>query len=65
MNSLAKIGSMMGLAAVVAPPMMYLAGWLSLAVVQGCALVGTMLWFALTPSWMGRKLPLDAKQVEI
>lgn len=65
MNSVAKIVSLISLCFVVIPCLLYFAGAISLDTVKLAALVGTIGWFIATPVWMSRKLPIDAKEVEI
>lgn len=40
-------------------------GVMGLETVKWTALVGTIGWFAATPLWMSRKLPVEASEVEI
>ena len=61
----ARIVSLTSLSFVVIPCLLYFAGTISLDVVKWAALVGTVGWFIATPTWMSRKLPVDADQVEI
>ncbi len=49
----------------IVPSLLLVAGILSHDVVKWLALAGTFVWFASTPLWMDRKLPVDAKEVEI
>lgn len=65
MQSFAKLISAIAIALVVVPSLLFLFDVVSPDVVKGSALVGTIVWFASTPLWMGRKLPLDAAEVEI
>ena len=65
MNQIAKIASLITLGFVVVPCLLYFAGVIGLDGVKWTALVGTIGWFIATPLWMGRELPLDAKEVEI
>jgi hypothetical protein len=65
MNPFAKIASLITLSLVIVPCLLYFAGMIELAAVKWTALVGTIGWFIATPLWMGRKLPIDAGQVEI
>lgn len=65
MNTAAKIVSLIAICLVVIPCLLYFAGTISLDVVKLAALVGTVGWFIATPIWMSRKLPIDAKEVEI
>jgi hypothetical protein len=65
MNTPAKIVSLVMLSLVLVPCILYFAGVISLDVVKGTALVGTIGWFIATPMWMSRELPVDASEVEI
>lgn len=65
MAQLARWISLAALALIIFPCLAYFAGRLQLDAVKWLALFGSLLWFAATPLWMGRKLPLDADQVEI
>lgn len=60
-----KIVSLFALAATIAPCLLYLAGMTSHETVKLAALIGTVAWFIATPMWMGRKLSVDATEVEI
>ena len=60
-----KIASLVALAATIVPCLLYFAGMTSHETVKLVALIGTVVWFIATPMWMGRKLPIDAKEVEI
>ena len=61
----AKIVSLIALAATIVPSTLYFAGAIGHDSVMWTALMGTALWFAATPLWMGRKLPADAAEVEL
>lgn len=65
MNALSRIVSLLGLAAVIVPCILFFAGAMELNVAKGVALAGTIAWFVATPCWMSRKLPVDAAEVEI
>ena len=65
MKRLAQFISLAALVLILVPGLLYLAGGVALAPVKAIALLGTVLWFLATPLWMGRKLPVDADQVEI
>lgn len=65
MNNIAKIVSLITLGMVVVPCLLYFAGAMSLDSVKLTGLIGTIGWFSATPLWMGRELPVDAKEVEI
>lgn len=64
-QTVAKTVSLLALTMVIAPCLLYFAGWVGQEVVTSTALVGTALWFVATPVWMGRELPIDAAEVEI
>jgi hypothetical protein len=55
MKKIAQIVSWTALAGVIAPPVVYLAGGITLDTVKTWMLVFTILWFATTPLWMGRR----------
>ncbi len=61
----AQIVSLLALAATIVPCLLYFFGAIGLDAVKLTALIGTIVWFIATPFWMGRKLPVDAKEVEI
>lgn len=65
MNHIAKIVSLVTLGLVVIPCLLYFASAISLDAVKLTALIGTIGWFIATPMWMSRKLPVDAREVEI
>lgn len=65
MNKLAKIISMLALAAMIVPCLLLVAGAVDQSTVKSVALIGTLAWFIATPVWMGRELPIDATEVEI
>lgn len=65
MNHVAKLVSLLTLALVLVPCLLYFAGAISLDVVKWIALAGTIGWFISTPMWMSRKLSVDASEVEI
>jgi len=54
MNSLLKLLSLAALAAVVVPSCLYFTGTLEHNAAKWAALLATILWFAVTPLWMGR-----------
>jgi hypothetical protein len=49
-----KIVSLVALALTLLPSALSLGGSVSLEGVKTMALVGTVVWFAVTPLWMGR-----------
>jgi hypothetical protein len=57
--------SLASLGTTIAPCLLYFAGLLDLDQVKIVTLIGTIVWFIATPLWMGRDLPVDAKEVEI
>ncbi len=65
MKSGLQLLSLTALAGVILPCLLYFAGAISQTVVTASALGGTLIWFVVTPLWMGRELPPDADQVEI
>lgn len=65
MHAAAKPISFIALAATLLPSLLYFGGIMDHNAVKVTALVGTVVWFLTTPMWMGRKLPIDADQVEI
>lgn len=64
-NLPAKIVSLVALSAVVVPCLLFSVGVVGQDAVKWAALAGTIDWFVATPLWMSRKLPIDAKQVEV
>jgi hypothetical protein len=65
MFRIAKIGSLVALAVTILPSLLYLAGAIPHDAAKWGTFVGTILWFIVTPLWMGRELPVDAGEVEI
>lgn len=65
MNAILKSVSFLALAATLVPAILYLTGAMDLYPVKVTALIGTLVWFATCPLWMGRDLTPDADQVEI
>jgi len=65
MYSTAKVVSLLALAATIGPSLVYFVGGIDHSTVKMATLVGTIVWFIATPMWMSRKLPVDAKHVEI
>ena len=55
MKTLARVASSLALVCTILPPVLYLTGRLDLATAQGWMLVGTVLWFASAPVWVGRQ----------
>lgn len=60
-----KLVSLVALAATIVPCLMYFGGMIGHDAVKLAALIGTIVWFIATPLWMGRKLPIDAQEVQI
>ncbi len=65
MSTPLKVVSLIALLLTIVPGIVLWMGGLSLDIVKICALIGTIGWFAATPLWMGRALPIDAAEVEI
>ncbi len=65
MDNVARVVSLIALAATIVPCLLYLAGAVGHDAVKWAALAGTIVWFIATPMWMGRELPIDAAEVEI
>lgn len=65
MSNITKTVSLIALGFVVIPCLMFFAGAIGLDAAKLLALIGTFAWFAATPLWMSRKLPIDAAEVEI
>lgn len=65
MNNATKVISLAALGATIVPCLLYFGGAIDHGAVKAAALVGTIVWFIATPLWMGRELPVDAKEVEI
>ncbi|WP_404309412.1 hypothetical protein [Neorhodopirellula lusitana] len=65
MKPLCKVASVITLGLVVIPCLLLFLGMIGLDAVKLLALIGTIGWFAVTPIWMGREMPVDAKEVEI
>ncbi len=60
-----KLVSLLALLATILPSILCLMGMIELETVKWSAFIGTIVWFAVTPLWMGRELPLGADEVEI
>lgn len=65
MKKIAKIASLIMLGLVIIPCLLFFTGAIGMDALKWTALVGTIGWFIATPLWMGRKLPIDAAEVEI
>jgi len=55
MKVLLPVISFIGLALVIGPALVYLAGSLDKDLMKHLMLAGTILWFASVPFWMGKK----------
>lgn len=55
MKKLLPIISAIGLALVVVPACLYLANFTDKSQMKTLMLIGTILWFASAPLWMGKK----------
>ena len=55
MNKLLKLVSLVALVAIVVPSLLYFTGVLEHNAVKWLALLATVVWFVVTPLWMGRK----------
>ncbi len=64
-QTICKSVSLLALAVTIVPCLLYFSGVAGHGTVKWAALAGTVAWFIATPMWMGRELPLDAKEVEI
>ncbi|TWU32958.1 hypothetical protein [Novipirellula artificiosorum] len=64
-SSYLKVLSVVALCATILPCLLYFTGVIGHSAVTLMALVGTIIWFASTPWWMGREVRVDAKEVEI
>jgi hypothetical protein len=53
MKTALKLISFVALGLVIVPPLLYLAGSLAKAPMISLMLVGTLVWFASVPWWMG------------
>jgi len=65
MRSPAKLISLIALVATIVPSVLYFTSAIGHDVVKWTALAGTVVWFTVTPMWMGRELLVDAAEVEI
>ena len=55
-----QLASYLAIALTGLPCVLYFAGWLGHEPTKWCMLIGTVLWFAFTPLWMGRTGDADA-----
>jgi hypothetical protein len=60
-----RIVSWVALSATILPSILSWLGVLNLNVVSHIALVGTIVWFAVTPFWMDREPEIDDQEVQI
>jgi hypothetical protein len=54
MRTILQIISFAALAATIVPPILFLVGRISLDQTKWAMLAATLVWFAVTPFWMGR-----------
>jgi hypothetical protein len=54
MRTILQIVSFAALVATIVPPVLFLTGRLSLDQTKWTMLAATLVWFAVTPLWMGR-----------
>ena len=57
MHRLLKYLSFLGLALVVGPVLGYLVGSIGKEAMSNVMLIGTVIWFATVPFWMGKEQP--------
>lgn len=60
-----KIISLIALLVTIVPSVLFFTGAVDHETVKWTALAGTIVWFVVTPLWMGRELSVDAAEVEI
>ncbi len=60
-----KIVSLCALAATIVPSLLFFLGLIGQNAVTVAALIGTFVWFAATPLWMGHEPEIDDKEVQI
>jgi len=65
MSKSTRLISLAALAATIIPCLLYFVGAIGHDAVKLLALVGTIVWFIVTPMWMSRELSVDAQEVEI
>ncbi len=65
MNSIAKIVSLIALVITLLPCVLYFRGVMDAPQMKSTMLVGTLLWFAVTPIWMGRQPEVDDLEVQV
>lgn len=54
MKKLLPLLSLLGLAGIILPPIVYLAGSCEKSTMSAFMLAGTLAWFGTVPFWMGR-----------
>ena len=54
MKTALQITSYLALALIIVPPVLYLAAAMEKSTMSTVMIVGTVLWFATVPWWMGR-----------
>ncbi len=65
MKTTAILLSLVALAASIVPSVLYFTGTIGHDAAKWATLAGTAVWFIATPLWVGRKLRVDAAEVEI
>lgn len=65
MNQATKLVSLVALMLTLIPSLLFFGGLIGHSAVKVLCLVGTVVWFVVTPMWMSRKLSVDAAEVEI
>lgn len=67
MKSIASLISLIALSLTLLPSLLFYTGSLDLDQVKDLCLVGTIIWFVVTPFWLGRRETeaIDADQVQI
>lgn len=59
-----KLISLLALAATIVPCLLYLGDMIGHETVKIAAIVGTIVWFAVTPTWMGREQKSGAEDAK-
>lgn len=65
MSHSTKIVSLVGLSLMVVPCLLYMFGIFGHDAVKTAALIGTIIWFASSPFWMGRQPEIDDAEIQI
>jgi len=65
MRTIAMILALVALAATIIPSCLFFAGAITHNAVQWIALIGTGVWFATAPLWLGAEKRVDETEVEI